>query len=226
MTLAADNENLAQKVVYYHNGQVLYRINYVLNATETEAVTNENPRTYTVGSEILLQAPVRSGYTFEGWYSDEEFTKKVDGITKTDSGNKIVYAKWSPASANTGQNNITNNSTNNTNGSDCINDNVNDSKAAAPKKVKGLKVRKRSKTSLKIRWKRNKKVTGYQIAMKTGGKGKYKIVKTIKKNKLTHFIKKKLKKGKIYFIKVRAYVNVDGKKIYGAYSGAKKVRLK
>ncbi len=234
VTLAADNENLAQKVVYYHNGQVLYRINYVLNATETEAVTNENPRTYTAGSEILLQAPIRNGYTFEGWYFDEGFTKKVDGITKTDSGNKIVYAKWSPASANTVQNNTinnstnntANNSTNNTNNSDSINDNVTGSKAAVPKKVKGLKVKKRSKTSLKIRWKRNKKVIGYQIAMKTSGKGKYKIVKTINKNKMTRFVKKKLKKGKIYFIKVRAYVNVDGKKIYGAYSGAKKVRLK
>ena len=222
VVLAADNEILTEKVVYYHEGQVKYRIKYVLNDTETEPATNNNVTTYTLGSEIVFLPPVRSGYIFEGWYTEESLTQKIDGITKTDSGNKTVYAKWSPAPVTLEDKNT---GINNTEGNDTGINNT-DSQMSAPKKVKGLKVKKRGKTSIKISWKRDKKVAGYQIAIKTGSKGKYKIVKTIQKNKKISFIKKKLKRGKKYYIKVRAYKVIDGKKIFGKYSVVRKVKLK
>ena len=34
-----------------------------------------------------------------------------------------------------------------------------------------------------------------------------------------------LSKGKTYYVKVRAYKTVNGVKVYGAYSAAKKVKL-
>jgi len=93
-------------------------------------------------------------------------------------------------------------------------------------KVKKLKVKKKSKTSIKINWKRIRKVNGYQIAIKMGKKGKFKKIKLIKKNKKTSFVKKKLKRGKKYYVKVRAYKLVNGKRVYGKYSAIKKIRLR
>ena len=61
--------------------------------------------------------------------------------------------------------------------------------------------------------------------MKTGKKGKYKLIKTVKKNKIVSYSKKNLKKGKTYYIKVRAYKVIDGKKVYGTYSKVKKIKM-
>jgi len=215
-----DNDTLHQRVVYYEDGKIRYRLSYVLNDTEAEPATHNNPIKYDVGSAFSFNTPQRAGYTFEGWYTDEEFTVKTEGITTSDKGNKTLYAKWNKIASSAQGDDTKGNS------SVKPNDGGNMDATVAPKKVKGLKVKKKSKTSLKISWKRDKSVSGYQIAMKAGSKGKYKIVKTIKKNKTVSFTKKKLKKGKTYYIKVRAYKKVNGKKIYGAYSKAKKIKLK
>lgn len=46
-----------------------------------------------IGTMIDLETIIRTGYTFDGWYMDEEFTEKVeDPITLTE--NITVYAKW------------------------------------------------------------------------------------------------------------------------------------
>ena len=39
-------------------------------------------------------------------------------------------------------------------------------------------------------------------------------------------VNKKLKKGKRYYFKVRAYRTVNGKKVYSSYSAVKSVRVK
>ena len=42
-----------------------------------------------------LPIPTRTGYIFEGWYSDSALTNKVTASTKvTTIGNKTLYAKW------------------------------------------------------------------------------------------------------------------------------------
>ncbi len=96
----------------------------------------------------------------------------------------------------------------------------------APKQVKSLKLKRKGTESLKISWKKDKKADGYQILMKTGKSGTYKVVKTIKKNKTVSFTKKKLRKGKTYYVRVRAYKVMGGKKVYGSYSVTKKLKLK
>ena len=74
-------------------------------------------------------------------------------------------------------------------------------------------------------WKKLKGVTGYQIAIRIGKKGKFKVVKKIKKNK-RKYIKSKVKLGKTYYVKVRAYRKVGKKVVYGKYSKAKKCKFK
>lgn len=54
--------------------------------------------------------------------------------------------------------------------------------------------------------------------------GKYVCVK--KNLKAAKYTDKKLKKGKTYYYKVRAYKKVNGKTITGAYSAIRKVKVK
>lgn len=48
----------------------------------------------------------------------------------------------------------------------------------------------------------------------------------INKNKTNKKVIKKLKKGKKYYFKVRAYKTIDRKKVYGPYSSVKLVKCK
>ena len=48
---------------------------------------------YEYGKAYTLPTPVREGYKFSGWYSDSGLKTRAS-ITKTTSGDKIFYAKW------------------------------------------------------------------------------------------------------------------------------------
>ena len=63
--------------------------------------------------------------------------------------------------------------------------------------------------------------SGYQVAYSTSKNKGYKTVTSGSKKTIS-----KLKKKKTYYIKVRAYKTVNGKKIYGSYSTVKKVKTK
>ena len=50
---------------------------------------------YSYGTGLDLQDPVRIGYTFEGWYGDLSLSgDKIETIDASTSGNVILYAKW------------------------------------------------------------------------------------------------------------------------------------
>lgn len=91
-----------------------------------------------------------------------------------------------------------------------------------PSKVKSVKTTAKSK-ACKISWKKVAGASGYQVYMATSKKGKYKKIGDTKKLNLT---KKSLKKGKIYYFKVRAYKTLNKKKTYGAYSVKVKAKIK
>ena len=85
------------------------------------------------------------------------------------------------------------------------------------------------KKTIIVKWKTVTGAKGYEIQYSlgkkfpTGNKTKTKTVKSAKKTSLTI---KKLKKGKTYYVRVRAY-NLDGKKkVYSAWSTKKKVKIK
>ena len=54
-----------------------------------------NPAQYTVETgKITLVAPTKTGYAFEGWYSDAERTNRVTEIAADSTGDVTLYAKW------------------------------------------------------------------------------------------------------------------------------------
>lgn len=73
-----------------------YTITYNLNGgTNPSGVATSYNIT---SSTITLPTPNRSGYTFAGWYTNSSFTgSAVTSIAKGSTGNKVFYAKWTPA---------------------------------------------------------------------------------------------------------------------------------
>ena len=69
-----------------------YTIYYMLDGGTN---SSNNPTAYTSLDQIIFNAPTKSGYTFVGWYVDEDFSgKKVTGIAKGSTGRITLYAKW------------------------------------------------------------------------------------------------------------------------------------
>lgn len=96
--------------------------------------------------------------------------------------------------------------------------------AIAPKKAVLKKVKATGKKKVKIIVKKtSEKINGYEVILSTKKNFKKAKKVTTKKNIVTV---RKLKAGKKYFVKVRAFKKVGNKKIYGNYSTVKKVIVK
>ena len=81
--------------------------------------------------------------------------------------------------------------------------------------------------SFVVRWKVLGGVYGYQIQVATNKKfKKNKKTITVKKANASKKTVKNLKKNKKYFVRVRAFKVVDGKKTYGKWSKVKSVKTK
>ena len=91
-----------------------------------------------------------------------------------------------------------------------------------PAKVQKVKKSSVKATSVKLKWKKQKNISGYIVYFNSGTSKRYRYYKTVKKNTITI---KKLKKNTSYRFKVRAYKKVN-EKITGACSEAVKVKTK
>ena len=97
-------------------------------------------------------------------------------------------------------------------------------KETAPKKAEIKAVKSTGKKKVKVTIKKSsEKVAGYQMKYAFNKKFKHAKTKTTTK---TVYQLKSLTSKKTYYIKVRAYKNVSGKKIYGQYSKVVKVKVK
>lgn len=85
------------------------------------------------------------------------------------------------------------------------------------KNIKGKKV--------ELKWKKLKKITGYQLrySKKKSFKGQKKITLS---QKVKKYRTKKLKKKKTYYFKMRSYIIYNGKKYYGDWTNTIRIKIK
>ena len=89
---------LEDDLVLYAKWEVVgYTISYEMNGGTN---ADGNPTTYNINSEdIVLAAPNKEGALFDGWFYNYEngvFSNRATQISKGSSGNKTLYAKWTP----------------------------------------------------------------------------------------------------------------------------------
>lgn len=95
-----------------------------------------------------------------------------------------------------------------------------------PAKTAQLKAVSRKNNTVSLTWKKTAYADGYVICRLTKKNGVFRKVGTVKGAKTVQFTDRKLKKGKTYYYKVRAYRKVGGRTVYGAYSAAASVRVR
>ncbi len=97
-----------------------------------------------------------------------------------------------------------------------------------PKKAVISKLTSPKAKQIKVKCKKTTGATGYQITYSTSKKFTKNTTKSIavKSSKGATKTIKSLKKGKTYYVKVRAYKTIGSKRYYGAYSAVKKIKVK
>ena len=71
-------------------------VNYTITYNTNGGSGTMTPTSYTIETATFeLPTPTRTGYTFAGWYDNENLTgNKVTQVAKGSTGNKIFYAAW------------------------------------------------------------------------------------------------------------------------------------
>ncbi len=94
-----------------------------------------------------------------------------------------------------------------------------------PKKVSGLSLKNQKGKKLKISYKKVSGATGYEIQYSTSKKFAKSKTKTVKTKKTSYTVKKR-KKGKTYYVRVRAYKTANGSTVRGSYCAVKRIKIK
>lgn len=85
----------------------------------------------------------------------------------------------------------------------------------------------RKKHTIKASWDKKSGANGYQIYYSRNKNfKKLSAKKIVKGGKKTSYVGKNFTKGRKYYVKVRAYKNVNGRKVYGKWSNVKIVKCK
>lgn len=100
------------------------------------------------------------------------------------------------------------------------------SAATKPVRVTLASLKSSKAKTLTVAWKKVSGVNGYEIQYSTSKKFRSAKTVAVKKNKTVKATLKKLKSNKKHYVKVRAYKTVKGKKICGAWSIAKSIKIK
>ena len=82
----------ADTTVYGKYAPGVFTITYILNGGENAAT---NPTEYVYGVGATLADATRENYLFEGWYTDYALTQRITEIGTEQTGNLILFAKWS-----------------------------------------------------------------------------------------------------------------------------------
>lgn len=96
-----------------------------------------------------------------------------------------------------------------------------------PKKAVLSKLKSTKSQTVKVTWKKDSQASGYEIQYAHNSKftaGKKSV--TIAKKGAASKVISKLRKGRKYYVRIRAYKKISGKKWYGTWSKVKKVKCK
>ena len=84
----------ANNITLYAKWDIInYQIDYVL---DNGANNVSNPISYTITTNTFtLNEPIKEGYTFLGWYTEDIFINELTEITLGTIGDITLHAKWS-----------------------------------------------------------------------------------------------------------------------------------
>lgn len=92
--------------------------------------------------------------------------------------------------------------------------------------IKQIQIKSSGKSEVKVVWKKLDEADGYQLQYAMDKKFKKKAKSKHVSSPKTSVMLKGLMKKKTYFVRIRAYKSVDGKKVYGKWKTGKKVNIK
>ncbi len=90
--LTPNEQNNGSITLFAQYETISYDINYYLDGGSN---TINNPPKYTIESNIILSDPTKTGYEFDGWFTDSARTQRIVEINNS-YGPINLYAKWSP----------------------------------------------------------------------------------------------------------------------------------
>lgn len=161
------------------------------------AVYRYNARTKRYQMQARIYGRKNTAYTYK-LSAGTSLDFKVRGYEKQ-KNKSLVYGRYSPAVQYT----------------------------TAPSRPGNVAARSARKNQVTVSWKKPGGATGYQIYRSTKKGGSYKRVAALTSGTKKKWTDKKLKSGRIYYYKVRAYrKGADKKNAYGKFSSPVKVKVK
>ncbi|MGI6721130.1 MAG: fibronectin type III domain-containing protein [Anaerovoracaceae bacterium] len=91
-------------------------------------------------------------------------------------------------------------------------------------KAPTLKLKKKGRRAITIRWNRIQGANDYVISRAKKAHGRYRKIRTVRKGGTTKISDTKLRRGRRYYYKIRSYRKVSGKTAYSSWSPAKGIR--
>lgn len=161
------------------------------------AVYRYNARTKRYQMQARIYGRKNTAYTYK-LSAGTSLDFKVRGYEKQ-KNKSLVYGRYSPAVQYT----------------------------TAPSRPGNVAARSARKNQVTVSWKKPGGATGYQIYRSTKKGGSYKRVAALTSGTKKKWTDKKLKSGRIYYYKIRAYrKGADKKNAYGKFSSPVKVKVK
>lgn len=228
-------EKMPTASVYYGNQQLIYGIDYTvsyvnnLNAgTASVIISGIGNYSGTVTKNFTINPIALNSSNAKVRLSKSKF--KYDGAHKKPTvavydtnGNRLSDNNYNleySGNANPGKKKVTITFTGNYSGTIVKYYNV------IPKAQTISSAKSPSYRKLKVSWKKDKTVSGYQVQYSTSKSfSKDKKTITVKKSSTSKTITTS-KSNKTYYVRVRAYKTIDGKKVYGSWSKVKSVKVK
>ncbi len=219
-----------------------YNVNVTSNSEECSAVGSG---TFNIGEFAQVEASPADNYTFDGWYIDGKKVSSDASYRFAVKSNVNVEAKFKSVETGGGSTDPTPTPGGGGGGgaipapipdeTDKKDDDKkpetkpNQSQNTSTSATQKLRVKKlvSKRKALVVYWNKIANVSGYQIQVATDKKFKKnkKTVIVAKQNASKKTVKK-LKAKKKYFVRVRGYKTVNGKKSYGKWSKIKSVKTK